>query len=94
MSNAPAILRADWESPWRPLRDLLAVALTVVVAAAPALFWLNIFLEQASRPTVTFGKALAQNMPAIALAILWTLIILALFGPKLAEEWRAYRRSD
>lgn len=94
MSSASAILRADWDSQWRPVRDLLAVALTVVVALAPALFWLNIFLNQAAKPNTTFETAVAQNAPAIALALLWALIIGAQFGPKLGEQWRIYRQSD
>lgn len=94
MSNAPAVLRADWESPWRPLRNLLAVALTIVAALVPALFWLQIFVDQTTGPNVQFGAAFAKNTPAIALALLWTLIVLAQFGPKLGEQWRHYRESS
>lgn len=89
-------LRSDWNSEWKPYRDLLGVIVGIVVANGPGLFWFDIFLDalrNAESSAFWFGQTptgemsvAAQYSIAVVLAVLWFGMVLAMFKKPLKES--------
>ena len=95
-------LRSDWNSDWRPHRDLLGVTIGIVVANGPGLFWLYTYvkaLRGAESAAYWYGQTptgelsvTAQYGIAIVLAVLWFGMVLAMFKKPLKESIGEIRR--
>lgn len=89
-------LRSDWNSEWKPYRDLLGTIVGIVVANGPGLFWLDIFLDalrNAESSAFWFGptptgetSVAAEYSIAVVLAVLWFGMVLAMFKKPLKES--------
>ncbi|WP_435152744.1 hypothetical protein [Haladaptatus sp. DFWS20] len=72
-----------------PIRDVLAVTLTILLANMPTLFAFYVTLDTYSSASgVGFFRYLTTTMSgALIFAILWTGIVFFAFGPALAGSW-------
>ena len=95
-------LRSDWNSDWKPHRDLLGVTIGIVVANGPGLFWLYIFIDalrsaesaaywHGQTPTGELSVT-AEYGIAVVLAALWFGMVLAMFKQPLKETIGEIRR--
>lgn len=95
-------LEEDWESKWAPYRDLVAWVFGILVLNGPGLFWLYIVvnaLQQAPSTAYWFGPTPSGDMAvfteyigAIALFVVWTSLVLALFARPLRDSLSEIRK--
>lgn len=83
-------LTRNWDSEYRPLRDLLAVLLTTVLALSPPYYLLVGVLSR--NGVAEWGGALGNNMGLLTVTFLWTLLVFALFGDAVGSAYRTYQR--
>ncbi len=72
--------------------ELLAVAVTLVLANAPALFALYVIFDTFSATTQTptlFDYATTTMSGAIVFAILWIGLVLFAYWPSMAKVWNS-----
>ena len=96
-----SVLKRNWNSKWKPTRNLLAMVFTMSVANAPGLFWIYSLVDQLRNTDSAYWFAptpsnqlsiVAQNVGAIVLAVLWFGIVFAMFGRPFVESVRECRR--
>lgn len=95
-------LKDDWNSEWKPHRDLFGLTFGCVVASGPGLFWLYIFvdaLRNAESAAYWFGQTptgslsvFSQHGIGLVLAVLWIGLVLALFKTPLKKSIGEIRR--
>ncbi|WP_440007314.1 hypothetical protein [Halomicrococcus sp. SG-WS-1] len=76
----------NWQSEWRPARDLLAVVASMFVANSPTIGAFYVVVNRYDPDARTaFGSYLVnQQGGALVFAVLWTGIVFVAFGPALA----------
>jgi hypothetical protein len=87
MTEAPGVLRDDWDSNYRELRDFLAVLVTTLVALSPPYYLL--WTAFSGRGITALPDVLDANLGLVTVLWLWTLVILSAFGGRLVARYRA-----
>jgi hypothetical protein len=87
MTETPGVLREDWDSEYRELRDFLAVLATTLVGLSPPYFLL--FTALSGNAVTAWPDVLDANLGLVTVVWLWTLVVLSAFGGRLLAYYRA-----
>ena len=85
----PQFLKEDWDSDWRYTRDVVAFAITILLANVPTLFAFYVILDTYNSTSgVGIVHYLTTTMSgAVIFAVLWTGIVFFAYGPSLSRRW-------
>ncbi|MFB6138494.1 MAG: hypothetical protein ABEJ42_09210 [Halobacteriaceae archaeon] len=87
---ADSVLSRDWSSRWRPVRNVLALAVVVLAVVAVPLWLLLDVLS--GTPIGNWPTALSRNAGLVLVTGIWSLLVLTLYGGHLRAAVRDYRR--